>query len=559
MGSIWDARYVVVDIETTGSNPATNGIIEISCVVVENGSVISEFASLVNPHRHIPFYISMMTGITNEMVHTAPELNRVIPKVANILNQPNTIFVAHNASFDYDFVRHSFEQAEEHFPNLPKLCTLRLARRLITSTPKKNVGALADYFNIPIHNRHRALGDAKATAQILLELLEIAENEHNIADVEELLDFQNKKLYTYNLAQKLKENITFANEEIPDVPGVYYFIDGGGVALYVGKAKSLRKRIQSYFSGSTTSKKILRLLRATSRVDWKTTETGLSAIILESSEIKKLQPEFNTLSRRYRSYPFIKISSESRFPIFEISYELYDDGEYYGPFKNREIAEIVLDVIYKKFRLKKCANDIDRQTPETRCFYFQTKMCVAPCLATFSQQQQYFDELEKVREFLAGYNNGLIQQLESQVAEYSEQLEFEKANTLLHQIRELNKVFTGKSNGNGQIHSKNIVVVANDGNATRKRYEVLFIRNGRLVHEISFGWHFPRTKIRKFIRDTYFNGHIASECSHSQSIDAMRIISNWLFNNKDRISIIPVEGKDETTIENTLNQLLEKK
>lgn len=558
MGSIWDARYVVVDVETTGSNPATNGIIEISCVVVENGSIVSEFASLVNPHRYIPFYISMMTGITNGMVHTAPELGRVIPQIANILARPNTIFVAHNASFDYDFVRHSFERVGRRFPDLPKLCTLRLARRLITSTPKKNVGALADYFNIPIYNRHRALGDAKATAQILLELLEIAENEHNIVTVEELLDFQNNKLYAYSLAQKLKENITFTSEEIPDVPGVYYFIDNRGAVLYIGKAKSLRKRLQSYFSGSTTSKKILRLLRSTSKVEWKTTETELSALVLESAEIKRLQPEFNTLSRRYRNYPFIKISSESQFPIFEISYELNNDGEYYGPFKNREIAELALEIVYKKFRLKKCTDDIDRRTPETRCLYFQTKQCIAPCLGTF-RQQEYFDELEKVRKFLVDYDNGLIQQLETQMQEYTEQLEFEKADILLHQIRELKKVFLGKRNGNGQIHSKNMIIIADDSNITRKRYEILFIQNGQLAHEISFGWHFSKTKIRELVRDIYFNGHLVSDNSQSQSIDAMRIVSNWLFNNKDRISIIPVDGEDETTIEKTLSQLLEKK
>lgn len=558
MGSIWDARYVVVDVETTGSNPTTNGIIEISCVVVENGSIVLEFASLVNPHRYIPFYISMMTGITNEMVHTAPELNRVIPQVANILKQPNTIFVAHNASFDYDFVRHSFEQAGKRFPELPKLCTLRLARRLITSTAKKNVGALADYFNIPIHNRHRALGDAKATAQILLELLEIAENEHNITTIEELLDFQNNKLYAYNLAQKLKVNITPTEEEIPDAPGVYYFIDNNETVLYIGRAKSLRKRLQSYFSGSTTSKKMLRLLRATSKVDWKATETELSALLLESTEIKRLQPQFNTLSPRYRSYPFIKISSKLKFPIFEISYEPYDDGEYYGPFKNREIAELALEIIYKKFRLKKCASDIDRKTPETQCLYFQTKQCIAPCLAIF-RQREYFDELEKIRKFLAGCDNALIQQLEHQVKEYSEQLEFEKADVLLHQIRELKEVFIGKRDGNGQIHSKNMIVVANDSNTTRMRYEVLFVRNGQLVHEISFGWHFSMTKIRELIRDIYFNGHLASDNLQPRSLDAMRLVSNWLFNNKDRISIIPVDGKDEMAIEEILNRLLEKK
>ncbi len=559
MGSIWDARYVVVDVETTGSNPITNRIIEISCVVIKNGSIISEFSSLINPHQHIPFFISMMTGITNEMVYTAPELNSVVAKVAKIINHPNTIFVAHNASFDYEFVRYSFERVGENFTAPPKLCSLRLARRLITSTPKKNVGALADYFNIPIYNRHRAFDDAKATAKIFLELLEIAENEHGIEDVEELLSFQNKKLYSYSVTQKLKEKIVFPSEEIPDVPGVYYFIDDSGTTLYVGKAKSLRKRIQGYFSNSTTSKKVLQLLRAASKVEWKATETELSALVLESAEIKKLQPHFNVLSRRYRNYPFIKISSASEFPIFEISYEpSSSDGEYYGPFRNREAAEIVLEIIYKKYRLKKCADEIDRQFPETRCFYFQTKKCLAPCLGT-SSRQKYLDEIEKVRQFLASDSNGLIQQLESQMYERAEQLEFEEANNLLFQIQELSKIFGRNGNGNGQIRNQNFIVVANDGNASKKRYEILFVRGGRLEREISFGWHLPKTKIHKFIHDTYFNGYTPSDFANIASIDEMRIISNWLFSNRDRVSIVPIEEKDETTIVETLDQLLEKK
>jgi DNA polymerase-3 subunit epsilon len=156
MKSIWDVPFIVVDVETTGSDPVKNRIMDIACVSTIKGEIVSNFSSLINPHQFIPTFISKMTGISNEMAFSAPESREVLPTVAQIFSDPFAVFVAHNYKFDLSFDQQTFLRSGMEFPDIPKLCTLKLARRLLPKDHKKNVGALAKYFNVPIINRHRA-------------------------------------------------------------------------------------------------------------------------------------------------------------------------------------------------------------------------------------------------------------------------------------------------------------------------------------------------------------------------------------------------------------------
>ncbi|MFY8160731.1 MAG: PolC-type DNA polymerase III [Candidatus Kapaibacteriota bacterium] len=201
MVSIWESPFLVVDVETNGSDPLKNRITEIACLKVQGGEIIEEYSSLVNPHQFIPPFISQMTGITNEMAFKAPEAKVVVPHLKRLMPDDKTIFVAHNVKFDWSFVRHTFMRENESLDELNQLCTYKLARKLLPNDMKKNVGALATFFNINMKNRHRAFDDAKATALILLELLEIAESEHGINSLHELLSFQNKRNNVYKFSK----------------------------------------------------------------------------------------------------------------------------------------------------------------------------------------------------------------------------------------------------------------------------------------------------------------------------------------------------------------------
>ncbi|MFN3782191.1 MAG: exonuclease domain-containing protein, partial [Candidatus Kapaibacteriota bacterium] len=355
------------------------------------GTIVEEYTSLVNPRQHIPQFIVQMTGITNEMVFTAPDFKKIAPEIKYFLSRENTVFVAHNVNFDYNFVKKSFERSGISFPEIPKLCTLKLSRRLINGTSKRNVGSLSEHLGIPLKYRHRAFGDAKATAQILLELLEIAENEHNITTTEELLKFQYKPYTSIAISEMLKNKGSIDFKDVPDSPGIYFFIDKYGNYLYIGKGRSLKNRIQSYFS-STTSKKILRLLQATKQIKWETTRTELRALIEESKAIKQYKPEFNILSKKYKNYPFIQISKHEHYPILEITYEPNPSESFcFGPFKNYETAQLVLEIIHKKFKLRKCDEELFKKHQPENCIYFQTKSCLAPCAIGFDRDV-YIDE-----------------------------------------------------------------------------------------------------------------------------------------------------------------------
>ena len=195
MTLISDTIFAVIDTETTGSYPTKNRIMDISCILVKDESIIYTYNSLINPHQHIPEFIQNMTGITDNMTIDAPDEYPVLQDVYDILSQKSVCFAAHNCNFDWSFVNESFKR--EHFNNLdiPKLCTLKLAKKIVSKNIKKNVGDLANYYNIPIINRHRAFGDAYATALFFIEFLHILKDRYDIIYLEDLINFQNIKKY----------------------------------------------------------------------------------------------------------------------------------------------------------------------------------------------------------------------------------------------------------------------------------------------------------------------------------------------------------------------------
>jgi DNA polymerase III subunit epsilon len=160
--------YSIIDVETTGGNPKSEKITEIAVFTHDGLNVVSEFCSLVNPERNIPFFITRITGITNEMVVGAPKFYEIARKIIELTE--NTIFVAHNASFDYGFICEEFRQLGYLYKR-DKLCTVKLCKKLIPGLRSYSLGKLCSEINIPAHNRHRARGDALATVKLFEMLL----------------------------------------------------------------------------------------------------------------------------------------------------------------------------------------------------------------------------------------------------------------------------------------------------------------------------------------------------------------------------------------------------
>lgn len=278
--------YAIVDIETTGSFAAGNGITEIAIVIHDGKEVINFYETLVNPHTAIPYFIQRLTGINNEMVAHAPSFSEIAAQVHELLQ--DKVFVAHNVNFDYSFLKHHMEAAGYKLDER-KLCTVRLARKILPGMRSYSLGKLCHQVGINLANHHRAGGDALATAH-LFAMLVANDNEEVISGM----------LKGRNSEQYLPPHVPVEQvDNLPKTAGVYYFYNAVGKVVYVGKANNLKRRVKSHFSNNKAGKQKQDFLREIYRISYKECGTDLMAHILESTEIRRLWPVYNRSQRGY--------------------------------------------------------------------------------------------------------------------------------------------------------------------------------------------------------------------------------------------------------------------
>ncbi|WP_298498014.1 exonuclease domain-containing protein [uncultured Algibacter sp.] len=273
--------YTIIDVETSGRS---NKLTEISIFKYDGSKIIDEFTSLINPELYIPDYITALTGIDNSMVANAPTFSEIANTILSFTK--DCIFVAHNVNFDYNAIRNEFKAINIVF-NRKKLCTIRLARKLIPGHKSYSLGKLCKALNIRIVGRHRARGDAEATV-ILFKMLLNQENAEIVFN-----DFLKKSSKEATLPSHLSTSV-FNN--LPNTPGVYYFKNKKGKIIYVGKAKDIKKRVLSHFYSK--AKKSLAMCRETADIDFTLSGTELIALLMEDAAIKQHYPEFNQVSKR---------------------------------------------------------------------------------------------------------------------------------------------------------------------------------------------------------------------------------------------------------------------
>lgn len=275
-----------MDIETTGGYAAGSGITEIAILIHDGERVIDRYASLINPHRPIPLSIQALTGITDELVADSPSFGDVASRVYKLLM--GCVFVAHNVNFDYSFVKHHLATAGYPF-DAPKLCTVRMSRKLRPGLPSYSLGKLCDALGVPINNRHRAGGDAEATAILFGRLMQW--------DTDGIIAEMLKKTSKH---RQLPPNLPKEQfDALPQGAGVYYFHNKGGKVIYVGKARNIRKRISQHFAGHSPQPQRQHFLRHIHAVTYKRCGTELMALLLEAAEIQRLWPTYNRALKRF--------------------------------------------------------------------------------------------------------------------------------------------------------------------------------------------------------------------------------------------------------------------
>jgi DNA polymerase-3 subunit epsilon len=280
-----DAPLAIVDLETTGAHPAHDRVTEIAVIEAEDGAVTGEWSTLVNPGAAIPAAIQALTGITNAMVADAPRFEALAAELLARLE--GRVLVAHNARFDYGFLRHEFERAGLAF-RARTLCTVKLSRRLYPHEARHNLDSVMQRHGIACKARHRAMGDAEAVWQFL----RIAAAEQG----EEVVAVAARQVARHaTLPAHLDRAMVDA---VPEAPGVYLFYGEGAAPLYVGKSIAMRSRVLAHFADDLRSAKEMQMAREVRRIEWRRTAGELGALLLEARLVKELAPAFNRQLRR---------------------------------------------------------------------------------------------------------------------------------------------------------------------------------------------------------------------------------------------------------------------
>jgi len=276
--------FAIIDIETCGGKfEFQRGHIIDICILIHDGlQVVDKFSTLINPQCNITPFFTKLSGITNEMVQDAPTFPQVAKKIVEMTE--GKIFVAHNVGFDYGFVKSEFAALGYKYKR-ETLCTVRLSRKLIPGKLSYSLGNLCDSMGIENKARHRAEGDAEATAILFNRLLELKamDPQYKNKGVEEIMTRR---------VDKIKEYIL---KKLPEACGVYYFMGKGGEIIYIGKSGNMYNRALSHFN--THEKKGKKMLNELYNVDFVLTGSELIALLLESEEIKKHKPKYNRMRK----------------------------------------------------------------------------------------------------------------------------------------------------------------------------------------------------------------------------------------------------------------------
>jgi DNA polymerase-3 subunit epsilon len=367
---------VFVDLETTGGNAAYHRITEVGIVRVENGLAVEEWSSLVNPECPIPPYIESFTGISNEMVATAPRFADIAPLLLEKLQSPalsslpaRPLFVAHNARFDYAFLRAEFRRVDVHFC-AKVLCTVKLSRRLFPQHPRHSLDAVMKRHDLVCSARHRALGDARVLRDFWFKLRQDLPEAALAAATQTVLG-------AHQLPAHLPEGLA---DEIPEGPGVYRFFGIDDVLLHVGKSSRLRTSVLGHFANERAGRREQKLGMAVRRVDWLETAGELGACLREAEWIRTQQPLYNRrLKPASESYTIRLAESTGTVEIVAIAEAQPEQlASCYGVFHSHKDARKALIDIARAHLL--CVKVLGLEQSAGSCFAYQVGKCRGACI-----------------------------------------------------------------------------------------------------------------------------------------------------------------------------------
>ncbi|MGA7756696.1 MAG: DEDD exonuclease domain-containing protein [Ilumatobacteraceae bacterium] len=415
-----DVVFCIIDLETTGGNRNEDQITEVGAVKVQGGRCLGTFQTLVNPGRAIPPQITVLTGLTDVLVSSAPRIGAVLPSLIDFVG--DAVIVGHNVGFDVGFLRAACERHDR--PPLPGrvVDTVALARRLVRDeVPDCRLGTLASRFRLDHRPSHRALDDALATADLLHLLIERAAG-LGVVGLDDLIALA--KLAGHPQAAKLK-----LTADLPRSPGVYMFRGQRDDVLYVGKATNLRQRVRSYF-GSDDRRKIGPMLRETQSVTHLDLPDALSAEVIESRLISRLLPRYNRAGTRVDRYCYIRLDTGTPWPRLSVVKNPSPTGVHLGPLPSRTMANLVVEAIHSAVPLRRCTARLGRNyvvpVDAPVCSAAQLGVAHCPCSGT-ADAIEYAAAVQLAEEALDGRPHRVADVLHDKMMQLARQQRFEEA------------------------------------------------------------------------------------------------------------------------------------
>ncbi|MBU3562549.1 exonuclease domain-containing protein [Polynucleobacter sp. Tro8-14-1] len=360
-----------VDIETTGSHFDRDRITEIGIKTLA-GNQVQMWEKLIDPQTYIPQNIQRLTGISPSMVQGRPCFSELAEDLKKELE--GKIFVAHNARFDYGFIKASFKRVGIDFK--PKvLCTVKLSRLLFPDQPRHNLDTIISTHGLKVSARHRALGDA----DLLLQFWRVCESKFGQEKLNEAI---NQLIGNASLPPNIDQGVI---DSIPDGPGCYIFYGENKTPLYIGKSISLRSRVMGHFQGALTQRKEMKLSLQVRDIDWIETSGELGALILESRLIKERMPSLNIKLRRSKDLCAWSLEEDvsgvltpSLVTHHHLAPGLQDN--LYGLFYSKREAHAYLKALAKKHHLCEALLGLEKRIEGKSCFGYQVKQCSGTCI-----------------------------------------------------------------------------------------------------------------------------------------------------------------------------------
>lgn len=371
--------FVLLDLETTGTNPVHDRITEVAVMRIEQGETVAQWSRLIDPGQRIPPFIQQLTGINDAMVAGAPSFAEVLPELLDVLQ--GAVLVAHNVRFDHGFLKQAAAREGVDL-RVKTLCTVRLSRKLYPQARGHGLDAIMRRHGLHTTARHRAMGDV----ELLHQWLNIAQSELGTVAVETAAQDLLRG------SASLPPHLETPMDEIPDTPGVYLFFGEGDLPFYIGKSVHLRSRVLSHFQSDHREARELRLSQEVRRVEWQETAGEFGALLLEMRLIKERQPLLNRQLRRDRQLCAWQLNDDPQArPLLTLvrgdALDPRQFSRFYGCYRSKRQALEELRSLAARHGL--CPQALGLESGKGRCFAHQIGQCKGVCCGLETPQQHH--------------------------------------------------------------------------------------------------------------------------------------------------------------------------